>query len=152
MTLNPGTTYFWRIVGKTMADKTANGPLWSFTTSGSAPAPTPTPSPTPTPTPGQESPNNTRVPPATQITDSTGAVWTRAANGAILRNGVQAQGGVGSEILYCNHIVYVFGTDAQWYRWSNGWIGQGSVDPCGGATPTPTPTPTPTATPTPTPV
>ena len=65
--------------------------------------------------------------------DSTGAVWTRAANGAILRNGVQAQGGVGSEILYCNHIVYVFGTDSQWYRWNNGWIGQGPVDPCGGA-------------------
>ena len=145
MTLNPGTTYFWRIVGKTMADKTANGPLWSFTTSGSAP------SPTPTPTPGAESPNNTRIPPDTQITDSVGAVWTRLANGTILRNGASTSG-AGSQVLYCNHIVYAFGTDSQWYRWNNGWIAQGPVDPCGGGpTPTPTPTATPTPTPTPTP-
>jgi PLD-like domain/IPT/TIG domain len=35
-----GTTYYWRIVGKTMADRTATGPTWSFTTSGAAaPAP-----------------------------------------------------------------------------------------------------------------
>ena len=37
----PGTTYYWRIVGKTMANLTANGPTWSFTTAG-----TPPPSPT----------------------------------------------------------------------------------------------------------
>ena len=30
--LQPGTTYFWRIVSKTMANQTANGPTWSFTT------------------------------------------------------------------------------------------------------------------------
>ncbi|HKO55082.1 MAG TPA: phospholipase D-like domain-containing protein [Thermoanaerobaculia bacterium] len=36
-----GTTYYWRIVGRTMADQTANGPTWSFTTGGSgSPAPT----------------------------------------------------------------------------------------------------------------
>lgn len=41
LSLAAGTTYYWRIVGKTMADLTANGPTWSFTTSGSAsPAPT----------------------------------------------------------------------------------------------------------------
>jgi hypothetical protein len=51
-TLQAGTTYFWRIVGKTMANQTANGPTWSFTTQGTAtPTPTPTPMPTPTPTP-----------------------------------------------------------------------------------------------------
>lgn len=33
-TLQPGTTYFWRVVGKTMANQTANGPTWSFTTQG----------------------------------------------------------------------------------------------------------------------
>ena len=43
-TLQPGTTYFWRIVGKTMANQTANGPTWSFTTQG-----TPQPGPSPTP-------------------------------------------------------------------------------------------------------
>jgi hypothetical protein len=55
-----------------------------------------------------------------------------------LRNGSSASGGAGSEILYCNHIVYVFGQDLQWWRWSNGWIPNGSVDPCGGAAPNPT--------------
>jgi acid phosphatase len=38
-TLSPGTTYFWRIVGRTMADMSASGPTWSFTTAGSEPAP-----------------------------------------------------------------------------------------------------------------
>jgi len=99
------------------------------------------PTPTPTPTPGTESANNTRLPPATQIVDSTGAVWTRTSSGAILRNGAST-GGFGSQILYCNRIVYVFGTDSQWWRWNGGWIAVGTVDPCGGS-PTPTPTPTP---------
>ena len=31
----PGTTYYWRIVGKTMAKKTNGGATWSFTTAGS---------------------------------------------------------------------------------------------------------------------
>ena len=34
ITLQPGTTYFWRIVSKTVANQTANGPVWSFTTAG----------------------------------------------------------------------------------------------------------------------
>ena len=95
----------------------------------------PSPTPTPTPTPSGESPNNTRVPPATHIVDSTGAVWTRSTNGAILRNGAGTSG-AGSEILYCNRIVYVFGTDSQWYRWTNGWIPVGFTDPCASPTPT----------------
>jgi HKD family nuclease len=33
--LQPGTTYYWRIVGKTWAQLAKNGPLWSFTTAGS---------------------------------------------------------------------------------------------------------------------
>ena len=37
--LAPGTTYYWRIVGKTMANRTRTGPVWSFTTSGGVPAP-----------------------------------------------------------------------------------------------------------------
>jgi phosphatidylserine/phosphatidylglycerophosphate/cardiolipin synthase-like enzyme/uncharacterized protein (DUF2141 family) len=39
--LQPGTRYFWKIVSKTMAFKTATGPLWSFTTAGTAPGNTP---------------------------------------------------------------------------------------------------------------
>lgn len=36
-TLQPGTTYYWQIVSKTMAYLTATGPVWSFTTTGTAP-------------------------------------------------------------------------------------------------------------------
>ena len=35
--LQPGTTYYWRIVSRTMADKTADGDVYSFTTAGTAP-------------------------------------------------------------------------------------------------------------------
>jgi hypothetical protein len=41
--LQSGTRYYWRIVGKTMANVTAGGPVWSFTTGG-----TPPPNPAPT--------------------------------------------------------------------------------------------------------
>ncbi len=37
--LLPGTTYYWRIVSKTMANLGRNGDLWSFTTAGTAPPP-----------------------------------------------------------------------------------------------------------------
>ena len=39
--LLPGTTYYWRIVGKTWALLGNSGPTWSFTTSGTAPGLTP---------------------------------------------------------------------------------------------------------------
>ena len=39
--LLPGTTYYWRIVGKTWAQRTNSGPVWSFTTAGAAPPPVP---------------------------------------------------------------------------------------------------------------
>ena len=35
--LAPNTTYRWKIVSKTMANLTATGPIWSFTTAGTAP-------------------------------------------------------------------------------------------------------------------
>ena len=37
--LTPGVTYYWRVVGKTMANMTAQGPVWRFTTAGGLPAP-----------------------------------------------------------------------------------------------------------------
>jgi PKD repeat protein len=37
--LQPGTTYFWRVVGKTMANKEATSPVWSFTIAGSGTPP-----------------------------------------------------------------------------------------------------------------
>ena len=39
--LQPGTRYYWRIVSKTMAHISEEGPVWSFTTAGSAPNNTP---------------------------------------------------------------------------------------------------------------
>jgi phosphatidylserine/phosphatidylglycerophosphate/cardiolipin synthase-like enzyme len=35
--LLPGTTYYWRIVGKTWAQMARSGPTWSFTTEGDGP-------------------------------------------------------------------------------------------------------------------
>ncbi|HEX7021026.1 MAG TPA: phospholipase D-like domain-containing protein, partial [Gemmatimonadaceae bacterium] len=35
--LQPGTTYYWRIVSKTMAGLQRSGPVWHFTTAGPAP-------------------------------------------------------------------------------------------------------------------
>ena len=39
--LQPGTTYYWRIVSKTMANMTASSPVFTFSTEGSAPPPPP---------------------------------------------------------------------------------------------------------------
>lgn len=124
------------------------GLVWVIPSSSQSPCncPCPTPSPTPTPTPPTgESPNNTRVPAVSQITDSHGDVWT-ISGGWIQKNGVTASGGQGSQILYCAQMVYVFGGDLQWWKWVNGWQANGTVDPCGGpsASPTPAPEPTPT--------
>jgi phosphatidylserine/phosphatidylglycerophosphate/cardiolipin synthase-like enzyme len=38
-TLEPGTTYYWKIVSKTMAYVATSGPVWSFKTGGSPPPP-----------------------------------------------------------------------------------------------------------------
>jgi phosphatidylserine/phosphatidylglycerophosphate/cardiolipin synthase-like enzyme len=42
ITLTQGTTYYWKVVGKTMALKTKTSAVWTFTTGGTAPAPSPT--------------------------------------------------------------------------------------------------------------
>lgn len=39
MNLLGGTTYYWRVVSRTMANMTRTGDLWSFTTAGVAPPP-----------------------------------------------------------------------------------------------------------------
>ena len=41
----PGTTYYWRIVSKTMADMTATSPVFTFSTEGDTPPPPPPPPP-----------------------------------------------------------------------------------------------------------
>lgn len=115
-----------------------------------APSPTATATATLAPSPTGESPNGTRLPPATAIVDSASDTWTRTPAGTILRNG-GGTGGAGSQIAYCNQVVNVFGTDSRWYKWNGGWVVMGTSDPCGGA-PSPTATPTATGTPTPAPL
>jgi phosphatidylserine/phosphatidylglycerophosphate/cardiolipin synthase-like enzyme len=39
--LLPGTTYYWRVAGKTMANQSSLSPLWTFTTAGTPPPPPP---------------------------------------------------------------------------------------------------------------
>jgi hypothetical protein len=76
------------------------------------------------------SPNGTTVPPATQIVDTIGAVWTIGSNQVILRNGVQASGGFGTEILWSSGTIYVFGLDNNWWQWTgSGWNNAGPVQP-----------------------
>jgi phosphatidylserine/phosphatidylglycerophosphate/cardiolipin synthase-like enzyme len=40
--LAQGTTYYWRVVSKTMANMARNSPVWSFSTAGTTPPPAPT--------------------------------------------------------------------------------------------------------------
>jgi hypothetical protein len=85
---------------------------------------------------GGVSPNGTTVPPAAQIIDSSGAVWTIGANQTILRNGSQAAGGLGSQILWTSGTIYVLGNDNDWYQWTgSGWINVGPAQPGGGGSP-----------------
>ena len=61
--LQTGSTYYWRIVGKTMANQTATGPVWRFTTSG-------TPPPATAPTVTGVSPNSGTTAGGTSVTIS----------------------------------------------------------------------------------
>lgn len=103
--------------------------------SGNVPPPPPPPGVTP-------SPDGTSVPPAPQIIDRAGSVWTIGAPNIILKNGTQASGGLGSEIFWHDGVIYVFGTDANWWQWTGAqWANIGPVKP-GTVTPPPPPPPT----------
>ncbi len=94
-----------------------------------------TPAPPPPPPPGTSS-NGTRVPPAAQITDAAGAVWTLAGN-VVQRNGAQASGGLGSLILWWAGRIYVQ-AGVNWYRWATDrWEFTGTDDPSGVPPPPP---------------
>jgi regulation of enolase protein 1 (concanavalin A-like superfamily) len=56
--LNPGTTYYWKIVSKTVALQQAPGAVYSFTTAGGTPPPPPPPPPNAPPTVSITSPSN----------------------------------------------------------------------------------------------
>jgi hypothetical protein len=75
----------------------------------------------------------TTVPPASQVVDDSGAVWTIGSGAAILRNG-QPTSGLGSTILWKNHAINVLGIDNNWWQWSgSGWVYVGSTGSIGAA-------------------
>ena len=87
---------------------------------------------------GGTSPDQTRLPPASQIVDASSSIWTIAGM-SILRNGQQT-GGLGTIITWCGGQIHVMGVDNQWWRWTGGgWSPVGTTDPCGGAAPAPPP-------------
>jgi probable HAF family extracellular repeat protein len=79
---------------------------------------------------GSPSPSGTRVPVATIIVDRDLATWTLGAGREVLRNGVLAANGYGSEILYLLDEIYVLGDDDNWWKWMTGtWNFVGPTDP-----------------------
>jgi hypothetical protein len=96
---------------------------------------TPPPS-QPPPTGGSgASTDGTRVPNSSSIVDSSSAVWTLGPNFEILRNGSQASGGYGFQILWYQGTIFCQGDDYNWWRWTgSGWQFYSSADPNGGAT------------------
>ena len=66
---------------------------------------------------------------ASQIVDNNGAVWTVGSGSVILRNGLSTYG-YGTKILWKSSAIDVYGTDANWYRWTgSGWLNLGPTQP-----------------------
>lgn len=98
------------------------------------------------------SPNCSEAMTGQSITDSSLAVWSIGTGQRILRNGTQAGNGLGSRILWSNGLIYVLGTDNNYWRWNGNlttgtpatWSSVGVNKPACGTTPVCTYT-TPTA-------
>src|SRR5205085_11196199 len=82
-TLQPGTKYYWKIVSKTMANITASGPVYSFTTAG-------TPPPGPAPTVSNINPNSGTTAGGTSVT----ITGTNFVSGATVKLGGTAATGI----------------------------------------------------------
>jgi hypothetical protein len=55
----------------------------------------------------------------TSVVDNASAVWTIGSGNRILRNGSWASGGVGSQIILHQGVIYVLGEDnATWWQWN----------------------------------
>ncbi len=80
-----------------------------------------------------QSASGTTIPPASQIIDSKGTIWT-LVHGNSFQNGA-ADGGGGSSgnitlMLYFNGFIYVNTSNDGWWEWNSGW-GRVSGDPRG---------------------
>ena len=96
--LLPGTTYYWKIVSKTMAFVSAEGPVSSFRTAGTAP-------------------NN--VPPSVNLTSpSAGATFGAPANITLTANATDSDGTISSVSFYAGNTL--IGTDST-APFSLGW-------------------------------
>ena len=76
------------------------------------------------------SPNGASIPPASQVVDSNGGVWTVDAAGLCYLNGVQAGNcnSVGTLLLY-NGSIYVGATYGTWWVWNGSGWAQVAGDP-----------------------
>lgn len=110
------------------------------------PAPVPEPSPEPIP-PSQPPPPSSPQPSpdrtvGASIVDCSGGAWTIGPNRETLLNGQHAGDGAGSIYKLLSCVVWVLGTDANWYSWSGQWNYTGqTLEP--GTTPVPAPGPVP---------
>ena len=98
--LQPGTRYYWRIVSKTMAHIEADGPVWSFTTAGTAP-------------------NN--LPPSISIASpAAGASFTAPANITVTTSAADSDGTVAKVDLLANGTLVGTSTTAPFtIVWNN---------------------------------
>lgn len=69
------------------------------------------------------------ITPATVIVDASFNRWTLVGQ-IIYRNGVDT-GGRGSQLIYYEGAIYVFGTDGGWWQWNDGgsWTNYGPTKP-----------------------
>ena len=79
------------------------------------------------------SPNGTTIPPATQIIDSSGNIWT--VSGGIYENGVLTVHSNGvALLLYDNNTLYYKTTAGAWWSWiGKRWVTSGTPPPVNGA-------------------
>ncbi|HXW72823.1 MAG TPA: hypothetical protein VEK34_15595 [Methylocella sp.] len=93
-------------------------------------------------TPTTPSASGTTIPPAPQIVDASGNVWTVGTNGICYENGKQPGGCANvTELLYYQKNIYANTTAYGWFQFNGTSWAQIAGSPT--ATPAPTPTPTP---------
>ena len=137
-----GTTAFSFIDARHLAAVFGTGPQNPMTVSAFSVWQRPA-SPTPTPT---ETTSGTRMPPATQFTDSLGRVWTLAGGQEVVSGIPVADTGGVTDMLYYNHNVYQHTSNNEWWGPSSpstGGPGPLAGDPSVSPSPSPAPTPSP---------
>ena len=115
--LKPGTSYSYRA----KATNAAGSSLYSNTVTGVTED-------------GPTSPDGTRVPPAAEIVDNTGATWTLAGTQpgfhAVIRNG-NPMAFAASQLTWCQGVVRALAGNSQWYAWGgSSFAPVGTVDLC----------------------